>query len=98
MSIHRLIETHTDGTQLQIGGGMSEMRIGAVNGPLSFIDVTPAPVEQMQDPMFDSEFVRLQVADRVVWLEPGDVRELVELLKMAHDASLDNYRRAELDM
>lgn len=94
--VHRLIETddETD-QQSQIGGGIVRMRIGAVNGSLHTIDVSPVSSEEMKEELWEDSFVRLQVADRVVWMEPEEIQTLIELLKLAHDASLRNYNKAK---
>lgn len=90
--VHRLIETDDEtGEKCQIGGGLVRMPIAAVNGQLHMIDVSPASVEHMQEEGWDSQFVRLQMADRVVWMELEEVQTLIELLKLAHDASLRNF-------
>ncbi len=93
--VHRLIETNDEtGKKCQTGGGIVRMQIGAVNGSLHTIDISPVPVEQMREEFWDGQFVRLQMADRVVWMEGEEVQTLIELLKLAHDASLRNYKKA----
>ena len=65
-------DDHT-GEKYQIGGDIVRMRIGAVNGPLHAISVSPASVEDMNEEYWEDSFVRLQVADRVVWMETEEV-------------------------
>jgi len=90
--VHKLIETDDEtGESSEIGGGIVRMRIGAVNGSLHTIDVSPVSVEEMKKETWEDSFVRLQVADRVVWMEPEEVQSLIELLKLARDASLRNH-------
>lgn len=90
--VHRLIETDDEtGKKSQIGGGIVRMRIGAVNGPLHTIDVSPVSVEEMREEGWEDSFVRLQVADRVVWMKPEEVQTFIELLTLALDASQRNY-------
>ncbi len=93
--VHRLIETDDEtGEKSQIGGGIVRMRIGGVNGPLDMIDVSPVSVEQMEEDAWEDQYVRFQVADRVVWLDPEEAQTLIELLTLAHDVSLLNYEKA----
>jgi len=93
--VRRLIETDDEtGEKSQIGGGIVRMRIGGVNGPLHAIDVSPVSVEEMKEEGWEDSFVRFQVADRVVWMEPEEVQTLIELLSLAHDVSLENYEKA----
>ena len=93
--MHRLIETDDEtGEKSQIGGGIVRMRIGAVNGSLDTIDVSPVSAEEMKEESWEDSFVRLQVADRVVWMEPEEVQTFIELLYLAHDASLRNHNIA----
>ena len=90
--IHRLIETDEETNEKsQIGGSIVRMRIGAVNGPLHTIDVSPVLTERMMEETWEDSFVRLQVADRVVWMDLDEVQALVNLLSLAYDASLRNY-------
>ena len=86
--LHRLIEKddHT-GEKYQIGGGIVRMRIGAVNGPLHAINVSPISVEDMNEEHWEDSFVRLQVADRVVWMEKEETQALIDLLVLAHNAA-----------
>ncbi len=92
---HQLIETDDEtGEKSQIGGGIVRMRIGAINGPLHEINVSPVSVEEMKEEFWEDSFVRLQVADRVVWMEPEEVRTLIKLLKLACNGSLKNYEKA----
>ena len=91
--VHKLMTDET-GEECQIGGGIVRMQIGAVNGSLHTIDVSPVPVERMMEETWDDQFVRLQVADRVVWMEPEEVQTLIELLGLALDASLRNHKKA----
>ena len=93
--VRRLIETDDEtGEKSQIGGGIVRMQIGAVNGSLHTIDVSPVSVEEMKEEAWEDQFVRFQVADRVVWMEPEEVQTLIELLNLAHDVSLENYEKA----
>lgn len=93
--VHRLIEADDEtGEESQIGGGIVRMRIGAVNGSLHTIDVSPVSVEEMKEEFWEDSFVRFQVADRVVWMEPEEVQTLIDLLTLAHDVSLRNYDKA----
>lgn len=91
--IHRLYESTESGERYQVGGAITELKIGAVNGSLSEISVTPVS-EDERDEFRSVAFMRMQVADRVVWMEPDEVETLVELLKIAHDASLRDFRPA----
>lgn len=77
MALHKLME---DG--LQVGGALTEMQIGAANGSLSEISVAPATDEDRE--INEEAWVSLQVADRVAWLGPDDVRALVLLLQLGH--------------
>lgn len=90
--VHRLIETDDEnGKKYPTGGGIVRMRIGAVNGSLHTIEVSPVSVEDMKEEGWEDSFVRLQVADRVVWMEPKEVQTLIDFLVLAHGASLRNY-------
>ena len=86
--LHRLYDVdETSGVQTQIGGAIVDMKIGGVNGSLSEISVTPITKAEQEE--FDtSSFVRMQVADRAVWMEPNEVQTLLELLSMALSHSL----------
>ena len=46
----------------------------------------PASVEDMNEEYWEDSFVRLQVADRVVWMETEEVQALIDLLVLAHIA------------
>lgn len=94
--VSKLIERDDKtGKEFQIGGGIVQMQIGAVNGPLDTINVSPVSVEEMKGEYWESSFVRFQVADRVVWMETKEVEVLIELLELAHDASVLNYNKAK---
>jgi len=93
--VSKLIETDDEtGEKSQIGGGIVRMRIGGVNGPLDTIDVSPVSAEEMKEEAWEDQYVRFQVADRVVWMEPEEAQTLIELLTLAHDTSLENYEKA----
>jgi len=93
--VHKLIDTNEEtGEKSQIGGGIVRMQIGAVNGSLHTIDVSPVSVEEMKEESWEDQFVRFQVADRVVWMEPEEVQILIDLLRLAKDVSLENYEKA----
>lgn len=90
--VHRLFEVNDEnGKKLPTGGGMVRMRIGAVNGSLHTIDVSPVSAEDMKEEGWEDSFVRLQVADRVIWMDITEVQTLIDLLVLAHGASLRNH-------
>lgn len=91
--LHKLFEIGEGEEKQQIGGAILQMKIGAVNGSLSTIDVIPLSQKEREE-SGSTAFVKMQVADRVVWMEPDEVEALVELLKLAHDASLKNVRES----
>lgn len=94
MNLHELIETDKDGgTAVRIGGAMTGMNISSLHGPLADIDVQPADEEMITNPLFDGQFVKLQVADRCCWMEPGEVELLMQLLQDALEASYRNVRK-----
>ena len=80
--LHKLLE---DG--VQIGGAIIELPIGAVNGPLNTVSVKPVPEEEQ----VNLEFIRLQVADRVVWMDFSETENLINLLKLAYNAAKSYY-------
>ncbi len=83
---------------VQIGGGMSDVAIVAFNGPLNWIDVQPADRETIGNEHFEGAGVFMQVADRRVWLEPEDVRVLVENLQRANHEFFRRWREADPDL
>ena len=93
--VNRLIEKDDKtGEKVQIGGGITRMRIGGVNGSLHTIDVSPVSIEKMKEENWEDSFVRMQIADRVVWMDIDEVQTLIELLRLAHDVSLRNFEKA----
>jgi len=75
----------------EIGGAITRMRIGAVNGSLHTIHVTPVSTEEMKEEMWEDSFVSLQVADRMVYLDQDEVDAMIELLEMARMRSSRNF-------
>lgn len=84
--IHKLFETKGE-EKVQIGGAIVAMHIGAVNGSLHGISVEPVN-EQVSGEFEYPGSVRMQVADRVVWLELDELEAFMQLLKVASDAAL----------
>ena len=79
--LHKLMENN-----VQIGGAIVELHIGAVSGPLNTVEVRPV----MEEERVNTEFVRLQVAGRVVWMDFSETENLINLLKLAYNAALSS--------
>jgi len=94
--IHKLIETDEQGEEFQIGGAIHRLRINAINGSLHEVSVAPVSVEEIEAGLVDGQFVRVQIADRLVMLEPDEVEELLRLFQLAYNAALQNYQKASL--
>lgn len=91
MRVHHLVE-EVWGRNTGVGGAMTEMRLFTAEGSLSEISVAPASVDIIHNPLFEGAGVKLQVGDRVVWLEPEEVETLVRFLNEARDAFILHSR------
>jgi len=93
--IHKLIERDTEsGSTRPLGGGITALKIFSAIGQLDQIDIIPVDAEQVQRDCWFNQYVRLQLADRLVWLDPEETRLLIELLGTALTAAEENVRNA----
>ena len=89
--VHRLIDRDEEtGEEREIGGDIAKLPIAAVNGQLSDIQVSPVSTKDMEDEWWDSQLVRLQMADRVVFMEAEEAECLIQLLQTALQVGLEN--------
>jgi len=87
LRVHKLVETLPSGEKRQIGGAITDMNIVGFTGSLTEVSVEPVTEEEREE-HGSVEFVRLQVADRIVWMSHEEAKTLYELLLKAYDASL----------
>ncbi len=81
------------GERVEIGGAIARMQISAVNGSLHEIQVSPISAEDMENERWDCQLVRLQVADRVVFMEEEEATCLIQLLETALKVGVKNRRQ-----
>jgi len=91
--IHRLQE-RTNGSTRPLGGGITALKIFSAIGQLDQVDIIPVDTEQVQRDCWFNQYVRLQLADRLVWLDPEETRLLIEFLETALAAAEENVRKA----
>lgn len=82
----------------QIGGAIVDLKSEAITGPLDAISVSPASIEETSEGNWNQHlgFVKLQVTDRVVWLDSSDTESLVNLLQLAREAARRNADKAQI--
>lgn len=78
------------GEEREIGGDIAKLPIAAVNGQLSDIQVLPVSLKDMENEWWDSQLVRFQMADRVVFMEEEEAACLIQLLQTALKVGLEN--------
>ncbi len=92
--VNKLYEKDENKKERQIGGGLTQLPVCAVNGQLDAISIKPSSVEDMTGEYWDGQFVSVKLADRIVWLDIEETKTLIELLELSLKASLENQDKA----
>jgi len=92
--VQRLVERDEIGTTRPLGGAIDALKVFSAIGQLDRLDVTPVDDEHLQMEFWSGQFVRLTLADRLVWLDSEETRTLIELLQIALRAAEENVNNA----
>lgn len=92
--VRKLMDRNDEtGEEQEIGGDITRLLIAAVNGSLNEIQVSPVSIKDMEDEWWDSQLVRFQMADRVVFMEEEEAMCLIQLLQTALKVGSENADR-----